>query len=175
MSETLPPLGIRRVKVVALAVTELERANRFYKEKLGLEPAFEGAEQVGWWLGQVILMLKPNWAAPTALPNPRITLATDHAPATQAALRARDIVIADEVQIYGDFYVGSFLLVVRASAFAGGAGHACGHAIQGIAKNPGLRHQQHANDGVSPGRVAGACLATGYVGGSALRSGWRQA
>ena len=103
MSETLPPLGIRRVKVVALAVTELERANRFYKEKLGLEPAFEGAEQVGWWLGQVILMLKPNWAVPTEMPNPRITLATDHAP------RARDIVIADEVQIYGDFYVGSFL------------------------------------------------------------------
>ncbi len=109
MSETLPPLGIRRVKVVALAVTELERANRFYKEKLGLEPAFEGAEQVGWWLGQVILMLKPNWAVPTEMPNPRITLATDHAPATQEALRARDIVIANEVQVYGDFYVGSFL------------------------------------------------------------------
>ena len=103
MSETLPPLGIRRVKVVALAVTELERANRFYKEKLGLEPAFEGAEQVGWWLGQVILMLKPNWAVPTEMPNPRITLATDHAPATQEALRARDIVIANEVQVYGDF------------------------------------------------------------------------
>ena len=109
MSDTLPPLGIQRVKVVAVSVTELARANRFYKEKLGLEPAFEGTEQVGWWLGQVILMLKPDWAAPTATPNPRVTLATDHAPATQEALRARDITIANEVEIYGDFYVGSFL------------------------------------------------------------------
>ena len=109
MNETLPPLGIQRVKVVALSVTDLDRANRFYKEKLGLEPAFEGAEQVGWWLGQVIMMLKPDWATPTDLPNPRVTLATDHAPATQDALRARGITIANEVQVYGDFYVGSFL------------------------------------------------------------------
>ena len=109
MSDTLPPLGIQRVKVVAVSVTDLARANRFYKEKLGLEPAFEGTEQVGWWLGQVILMLKPDWAAPTATPNPRVTLATDHAPATQKALRARDITIANAVEIYGDFYVGSFL------------------------------------------------------------------
>ena len=42
MSDTLPPLGIQRVKVVAVSVTDLARANRFYKEKLGLEPAFEG-------------------------------------------------------------------------------------------------------------------------------------
>ena len=109
MSDTLPPLGIQRVKVVAVSVTDLARANRFYKEKLGLEPAFEGTEQVGWWLGQVILMLKPDWAAPTATPNPRVTLATNHAPATQEALRARDITIANEVEVYGDFYVGSFL------------------------------------------------------------------
>ena len=109
MTEQLPPLGIVRVKVVALSVTDLERANRFYKEKLGLLPAFEGSEHVGWWLGQVIVMLKPGWAAPTQTPNPRITLATEHAPATQQALRARGIVIADEVQIYGDFHVGSFL------------------------------------------------------------------
>ena len=58
MSDNLPPLGIQRVKVVAVSVTELERANRFYRDTLGLEPAFEGAEQVGWQLGQVILMLK---------------------------------------------------------------------------------------------------------------------
>ena len=109
MSQTLPPIGIQRVKVVALAVADLERANRFYKEKLGLAPAFEGEEQVGWWLGQVILMLKPDWAVPTEFPNPRVTLATDHAPATQEALRARGIVITNEVAVYGDFYVGSFL------------------------------------------------------------------
>lgn len=109
MNETPPPLGILRVKVIALAVTELDRANRFYREKLGLEPAFEGSEQAGWWLGQIILMLKPDWEAPTERPNPRITLATDHAPATQEALRARGITIADEVQVYGEFHIGSFL------------------------------------------------------------------
>ena len=47
MTDTLPALGIQRVKVIALAVTSLERANRFYEETLGLAPAFEGAEQVG--------------------------------------------------------------------------------------------------------------------------------
>ncbi|WP_265942684.1 VOC family protein [Dechloromonas sp. A34] len=109
MRDPLPPLGLKYVKVVALSVTELERANRFYQEKLGLEPAFEGKEQVGWQLGQVILMLKPDWAAPTDRPNPRITVATDHAPTTQEALRARGITIANEVQVYGDFHVGSFL------------------------------------------------------------------
>ena len=109
MLDNLPPLGLQRVKVIALAVANLDRANQFYGQQLGLPPAFEGKEQVGWWLDSVILMLKPGWAEPTAWPNPRITLATEHAPATQDALRARGIVIADEVQPYGDFYVGSFL------------------------------------------------------------------
>lgn len=109
MSQTLPPLGIQRVKVIALAVADMARANRFYRDQLGLEPAFEGMDHVGWWLGQVILMLKADWATPTEFPNPRVTLATDHAPATQAALQARGITIANEVQAYGDFHVGSFL------------------------------------------------------------------
>jgi catechol 2,3-dioxygenase-like lactoylglutathione lyase family enzyme len=109
MLDTLPPLGLQRVKIVALAVADLNRANQFYGRQLGFSPAFEGGEQVGWWLDAVILMLKPDWAAPTNRPNPRVTLATEHAPATQDALRARGIVIADEVRPYGDFYVGSFL------------------------------------------------------------------
>ena len=109
MSETLPALGIQRVKVIALAVTSLERANRFYEETLGLAPAFEGAEQVGWQLDEIILMLKPDWETPTAAPNPRITLATVDAKATQAALRVRGVAIADEVLAYGDFLVGRFL------------------------------------------------------------------
>ena len=69
----------------------------------------EGAEQVGWQLDEIILMLKPDWETPTAAPNPRITLATVDAKATQAALRVRGVAIADEVQAYGDFLVGSFL------------------------------------------------------------------
>lgn len=109
MRDNWPPLGLQRVKVIALAVIDRNRANQFYGQQLGLLPAFEGGEQVGWWLDSVILMLKPGWATPTDRPNPRVTLATEHALATQDALRARGIIIADEVQPYGDFYVGSFL------------------------------------------------------------------
>ena len=36
-------------------------------------------------------------------------IATDHAPATEAALRVRDVRISDPVQAYDEFYVGSFL------------------------------------------------------------------
>lgn len=109
MSYTLPALGIQRVKVIALAVRSLEGANRFYEDMLGLAPAFEGAEHVGWQLDEIVLMLKPDWETPTATPNPRITLASVDAMATQAALRARGIEVADEVQAYGDFLIGSFL------------------------------------------------------------------
>jgi len=34
MSELLPPLGLRQVKVIALAAQDLDRANRFYEEML---------------------------------------------------------------------------------------------------------------------------------------------
>lgn len=109
------PLGFRKLKVVALAVTDLERAQGFYGETLGVAPAFEGERQVGYWLGNVILMLKSvpeGWyAQPSAQLNPRITLATDHAPDTESELRARGVRIADQVQPYPEegFYVGSFL------------------------------------------------------------------
>ena len=105
-----PPLGFQRIKVIALSVLDPARANRFYSETLGLPPAYEGGEPVGYLLGQTILMLKPNWyALPTEAPNPRVTIATDHAPDTEAALRSRDVVISDPVQPYDEFYVGSFL------------------------------------------------------------------
>src|SRR5580765_8422610 len=87
---TPPPLGFQRVKVVALSVTDLDRANLFYSQTLGLPPAFEGADQVGHSLGQTILMLKANWyAAPTQQPNPRITIAVGDARETERSLKAR--------------------------------------------------------------------------------------
>ncbi|MCU0990845.1 MAG: hypothetical protein MUE63_15065 [Xanthomonadales bacterium] len=61
------------------------------------------------------MMLKSRhdgwYAAPTDQLNPRITLATEHAPDTERALRARGVAIADPVQPYPaeGFYVGSFL------------------------------------------------------------------
>jgi catechol 2,3-dioxygenase-like lactoylglutathione lyase family enzyme len=109
-SKTPPPLGFQRLKVVALAVIDMTRAHRFYGETLGLPPAYEGDEQVGYLLGQTIFMLKANWyAPPTQQPNPRITIAVDDARRTQQALAARGVEIADPVTLFDDFYVGSFL------------------------------------------------------------------
>ncbi|MEP6672702.1 MAG: VOC family protein [Chthoniobacter sp.] len=104
------PLGFLRVKVIAFAVTDLDRANYFYQETLGLAPAFEGTEAVGWLLGETILMLKPEWyAPPTEAPNPRVTIATENARRTEAVLRSRGVTISDPVETYDEFDVGSFL------------------------------------------------------------------
>jgi len=106
-----PQFGFLRIKVIALAVSDRQRAERFYGEILGLPPAYEGDLQVGYHLEQTILMLKDNWyGTPTATPNPRITIATENALQTEEALKQRGVVIADPVQAYDDgFYVGSFL------------------------------------------------------------------
>jgi hypothetical protein len=104
------PLGFQRLKVIALSVLDEARASHFYSQTLRLPPAYEGKEQVGYKLGETILMLKPNWyAPPTQEPNPRITIATENAPATEQALRGLGVVISDPVQPYDEFYVGSFL------------------------------------------------------------------
>jgi catechol 2,3-dioxygenase-like lactoylglutathione lyase family enzyme len=103
--------GFLQVKVIALAITDRARAEKFYKETLGLMPAFEGSVQVGFLLGQTILMLKDDWyGTPTAVPNPRITIAAENALLTETELKNRGVVIADPVKAYDDgFYVGSFL------------------------------------------------------------------
>ena len=49
-------LGFLRVKVIAFSVVDLDRANAFYRDTLGLAPAYEGDEQVGWILGSTILI-----------------------------------------------------------------------------------------------------------------------
>jgi len=57
--------------------------------------------------------------AATPAPNPRITIATENAPATEKALRARGVVISDVA--VDEFYV-SLSLIARAQAlvlFAG--------------------------------------------------------
>jgi len=104
-------LGFQRIKAIALAVTDRGRADRFYGETLGLAPAFEAGRQVGYFLGPTILMLKDDWyGAPTALPNPRITIAVDDAATFAVALKGKGVTIADPVQAYDDgYHVGSFL------------------------------------------------------------------
>ena len=101
--------GLLRIKVLALAVRDSARAHRFYGELLGLKPAYEGTDHVGYFLGDVILMLKPDWMNPTAQPNFRATLASENAHATAAWLRANGVTLADEVHQYDAFHVGSFL------------------------------------------------------------------
>lgn len=105
------PLGFRCVKVIAVSVTDSDRAKRFYGETLGLPPEYENREQVGYRVGQTILMLKANSeTSPTEAPNPRVTLETENARETEAALRARGVVISDPVQVYDEVHlVGSFL------------------------------------------------------------------
>ena len=103
-------IGLKTIKAVALAVTDMARARRFYGETLGLPPASEGGEQVGHLLGDTLLMLKDDWyGRPTAEPNPRLTIDTDDARATEQSLRARGVVISDPVERYDDFLVGGFL------------------------------------------------------------------
>ena len=107
---TNSPLGFQQIKIIALSTSDAERAHQFYRDTLALQPAYEGDELVGYYLGQTILMLKVDGkASPTDTPNPRITIATNHAPQTEEALRARGVTISDPVKLYGDFLVGSFL------------------------------------------------------------------
>ena len=101
----------RRVRVIAISVVDPERANKFYGETLGLTPAYEEKQQVGYLIGDTILMLKADWDQPPIQdPNPRITVETDDAHETEKALRSRGVVISDAVEIYDQVHaVGSFL------------------------------------------------------------------
>lgn len=107
---TKAALNLQSVKVIALAVSNLERAKQFYTETLSLPPAFEDGQQVGNHLGHTVLMLKADSGAlPSASLNPRITIQTADADLTEAALSQLGVVIADHVQSYGKAKVGSFL------------------------------------------------------------------
>jgi catechol 2,3-dioxygenase-like lactoylglutathione lyase family enzyme len=104
-------IAFRCVKVIALPVLDLERANKFYGETLSLPPAYEENEKVGYMVGETILMLKADLdQAPTQTPNPRVTVQTDDARETEKNLRSRDVTISDPVAIYDKTHcVGSFL------------------------------------------------------------------
>lgn len=77
------PLGFQQLKVVALAVNDLARAERFYGDTLGLAPAIEGGQRIGFALDDIAIMLKPvadGWyARPSAELNPRLTVGVEHA------------------------------------------------------------------------------------------------
>ena len=105
-------LGFIRVKVIALAVTDLDRANRFYGETLALPPDTGGDTHSAYSIGDAIIMLKApeEWyASPSDHLNPRITVQTQNVFATESALKERGVTICDPVKLYDGVPVGAFL------------------------------------------------------------------
>ena len=113
MSTTsLNDLEFVRVKAVALAVSNVERAVRFYGETLGLPRDQIRRNDTAFLLGDVIILLKPEeewYAKPTEELNARVTLEVKDAYATEKALRERGVSISDPVAVYGDNPIGAFL------------------------------------------------------------------
>jgi len=104
----ISPLGFQSVKVIALAATDLARAKRFYSEILQLEEDRETTDEVGYRIGESVLIVRQY--PPTADPNPRITLQVRDARKTQKQLTERAVTISDPVQLYeGKYLVGGFL------------------------------------------------------------------
>jgi predicted enzyme related to lactoylglutathione lyase len=101
-------LGFQSVKVIALAASDVVRANRFYSETLQLEEDRESTEEVGYRIGESVLILREH--PPTADPNPRITLQVQDARETEKQLTERGVAISDPVKLYENkFWVGGFL------------------------------------------------------------------
>ena len=105
-------LGFVRVKAVALAVSDADRAKRFYGETLGLPPASDRKMGVAFMMGEVYLLLKPReewYGKPTEELNARITLEVQDAFASEKTLIEKGVTISDAVTLYGDHPVGAFL------------------------------------------------------------------
>jgi catechol 2,3-dioxygenase-like lactoylglutathione lyase family enzyme len=105
-------LGFIRVKGIALAVTDLDRANRFYGETLALPPDTIRNMESAYLIGDAIVMLKTHeecHAKPTEELNPRITVETHDAFATEKALKERGVTISDSVTLYDGTPIGAFL------------------------------------------------------------------
>ena len=105
-------LGFIRVKGIALAVTDLERANRFYGETLALPPDTIRNMESAYLISDTIVMLKTEeeiQAKPTEELNPRITVETDDSFATEKALKERGVTVSDPVTLYDDTPIGAFL------------------------------------------------------------------
>jgi catechol 2,3-dioxygenase-like lactoylglutathione lyase family enzyme len=105
-------LGFVRVKGIALAVADLDRANRFYGQTLALPPDTIRNMESAYLLGDAIVMLKAQeewYARPTAELNPRITVETQDAFATELALKERGVTVSDPVTLYDGTPIGAFL------------------------------------------------------------------
>lgn len=102
------PLGFQSVKVIALGAADVVRARRFYSEILQLEEDREATDEVGYRIGNSVLIIRQY--PPTADPNPRLTLQVPDARETEKRLVERAVTISDPVKLYeGRFWVGGFL------------------------------------------------------------------
>jgi predicted enzyme related to lactoylglutathione lyase len=102
------PFGFQSVKVIALAATDVARAKRFYSETLQLEEDREATDEIGYRIGNSVLVIRQH--PPTDDPNPRITLQVQDAKETEKRLKERAVTISDPVKLYEDkFWVGGFL------------------------------------------------------------------
>ncbi|HKI69877.1 MAG TPA: VOC family protein [Verrucomicrobiae bacterium] len=111
-TKALSDLEFIQVKAVALAVSNAERAKRFYRETLGLPPDNIRQMDMAFMIGDVILLLKPQeewYGNPNGELNARITLEVKDAYATEKALLERGVTISDPVTVYGDNPIGAFL------------------------------------------------------------------
>ena len=106
-------LGWQELKVVALAVDDLARAESFYRSRLGLERRLQADGDVGFALGGLTILLKPLSApggGAEKSPYPRLTIAVADAPRLARELATRGVMISDAVQRYDDgFWVGALL------------------------------------------------------------------
>jgi catechol-2,3-dioxygenase len=101
-------LGFQSVKVIALAASDVDRANRFYSETLQLEEDRKSTAEVGYRIGESVLVLRQY--PPAADPNPRITLQVQDARETEKQLTERAVTISDPVELYENkYWVGGFL------------------------------------------------------------------
>jgi predicted enzyme related to lactoylglutathione lyase len=101
-------LGFLSVKVVAISATDVVRAKRFYLETLQLEEDREATDEVGYRIGESVLIIREH--SPTDDPNPRLTLQVQDARETEKQLRERGVNISDPVKLYDDkYWVGGFL------------------------------------------------------------------
>lgn len=101
-----------QIRAVSIAVSDAERAKRFYGQTLGLPPESDRKMDMAYTIGEVILLLKPQeewYGKPTPELNARLTLRVRDAYATEKELIEKGVTISDPVQIYGQNPIGAFL------------------------------------------------------------------
>ena len=108
-------LGWQELKVVALAVDDLARAEDFTAASWASSRGRRRMVTSGFALGGLTLLLKPlagpGGAAEKSPLHPRLTVAVADAPRMEQELAARGVTISDAVQLYEDgrYWVGAFL------------------------------------------------------------------